>query len=146
MTQQTTPTIVIERHIKAPAEKIYKAFLDPDVLARYQAPPGTEVIYENFVAKVGHSGSYTMQMGERASRFNVTFLELIEFTKIRHTYAFDMEGPMGIQMEICITFKEEGDTTLVRFEQWGLPAPIPVEGATAGWGGMMDRLKVLMEE
>jgi uncharacterized protein YndB with AHSA1/START domain len=138
----TKPTISIERTMNAPAERIYKAFLDPATLKKYYAPPGTETIFRAFNAKVGGVGTYDFKGKRGAMTFEVKFLELSEFTKIRHTYV--MKG-MDADMEIQISLKEEGGRTLVRFEQWGLPAMIPADGAKAGWIGMMDRLKTLVE-
>ncbi len=139
------PDITIERTMKAPAKRIYHAFLDPATLVKYQTPPGTEAIYGAFTAQVGAQNKYQFKNGEQIMPFKIKFLELTEYTTIRHTYAFDMDGPMGIEMEIKITLEEKGDETLVRFQQWGLPEMIPADRAAEGWEGMMDRLKVVVE-
>lgn len=139
------PTLTLERTMNAPAERIYKAFLDPAMLAKFQAPPGTEIIFHGFKAEIGAEHEYVMGNGEHSSKFRVKYLELDEFTKIRHTYHMEMPGLPDTPMEIQISFEPQNGATLVRFEQWGLPEPIPVEGATQGWTFMLKQLQALVE-
>ncbi len=141
----TEPSLAIERTMKAPAERIYEAFLDPEIMAKYQTPPGTEFILEAFDARVGGTGRYAFKGEQGGMTFDVKFIELVEFTTIHHTYKIDMPPPMDADMEIKITLTEGPEGTKVLFEQWGLPAPIPVDGAKAGWTGMIDRLQALVE-
>ncbi len=145
MNTNAPPSLAIERTMKAPAKRIYKAFLDPAILVQYQTPPGTEAIYGAFTAQVGAENKYQFKSGEQVMPFKIKFLELVEYTTIRHTYAFDMEGPMGVDMEILITLEENGDETLVRFQQWGIPEMIPADKAAEGWQSMLDRLAALVE-
>lgn len=141
----TEPTLVLERKMKAPAKRIYEAFLDPELLKQYYPNPGTEAIYHAFNATVGGEGHYEFRSPNHPPMaFRIKFLELEPYTRIRHTYVMDMPG-MDDEMELLITLEEEDDGTLVRMQQWGLPKPVPLEGAKLGWTGMIDRLQAFVE-
>lgn len=150
MTQETeqTGSIRIERTMKAPAKRIYQAFLDPWAQAKFSPPHGWVAHYDTVEPNVGgrFHGTFRSLDGEYEHSFGGTYLELDEFTKIRLNDAFDTDAePMQGTMETTVTFEEVEGGTKVTVEQTGIPAAIPKEDAENGWTQSLENLARLVE-
>ena len=152
--QTSTPemtTLRLSRVIKAPAERIYKAFLDPDALAKWLPPHGFIGHVDKMDARVG--GSYRMSFSTInrtwTQFFGGKYLELKPYEKIVHTDTFedDMPGwPKGHVMTVTILLKPVKGGTELNIEQGPLPKGSPAsEGAPEGWGQSLDNLQRMCE-
>ena len=145
--QRETVTLRLKRLIKAPPERIYKAFLDPDALAAWLPPYGMVGRTHSLDPKVG--GKFRMSfytVGKSWSNtFGGTYVELVPNKKIVHTDAFETDDPMmqgEMRFTILLTPVEGG--TLVEIEQTGIPAPV-AGGSPYGWSQSLDKLAQLVE-
>jgi uncharacterized protein YndB with AHSA1/START domain len=140
----TTGTIKLHRVLRAPAERVYRAFLEPDALAKWLPPYGFTCQVHHFEARVG--GTYKMSFrnfGSGSSHsFGGEYVELVPFEKIRYTDRFD--DPPG-QMSATITFREVSCGTEVAILQEGVPEVIPVEMCYLGWQESLMQLAKLVE-
>ena len=138
-------TIRLHRVFKTTPERLYKAFLDPDALAKWIPPHG-------FVGKVHHmdaraGGSYRMSftnLGTGSSHsFGGEYLELVPNQRIVHTDKFD-SGLAGT-MKVTIDMKKVSTGTEIHIVQEGVPDEIPAEACYLGWGESLELLKLLVE-
>lgn len=139
-------TIRLQRVLKAPPERVYRAFLDPDALVKWMPPNG-------FTAKVHHmeprvGGSYKMSFTNfstgKSQSFGGEYLELIPNKRIRNTDKFDDPNLTG-QMENTIGFKEVSSGTELTITQEGVPDVIPAEACYLGWQESLTLLAQLVE-
>ncbi len=147
MTDQASPgTVQLHRILAAPPERVYRAFLDPDALARWLPPHGFIAKMHAFEAGVG--GGYRMSFtnfGTGSSHaFTVKFVELVENARIVHTDRFDDPGLPG-EMRVTITLGKSIAGTDLRIVQEGIPAAIPVDMCYLGWRDSLDMLAKLVE-
>lgn len=145
---QETGTVRIERIMKAPAERIYKAFLDPLAQAKFSPPRGWVAHMDRLEPRVGGKfhGTFRSLDGAMEHSFGGTYLELDEFTKLRWNDKFDTDAEaMQSEMEVTVTLEEVEGGTKVTVVQTGIPAAIPVADAEKGWGQSMDQLRQLVE-
>lgn len=144
-------TLRLQRVIKAPAERIYKAFLDPDALAKWLPPHGFIGNVDKMDARVG--GSYRMSFStinrSWTQFFGGKYIELKPYEKIVHTDKFeeDMPGwPKGHEMTVTILLKPVKGGTELNIEQGPLPKGSPsTDGAPEGWKQSLDNLQRLCE-
>ena len=139
-------TIKLHRVLKAPPERVYRAFTDPDALVKWMAPHG-------FVAKV-HSqdlrvgGSYKMSfrnLGTGSSHsFGGKYLELVPNERIKHTDEFDDANLPGTMM-VSVTFRKVSVGTELHITQEGVPDVIPAEACYLGWAESLQLLTLLVE-
>jgi uncharacterized protein YndB with AHSA1/START domain len=151
---QTKPemsTLRLTRVIKAPAERIYKAFLDPDALAKWLPPHGFTGHVDKLEPRVG--GSYRMSFStinrSWTQFFGGKYVELKPYEKIVHTDKFEGEipdWPTGHVMTVTILLKPVKGGTEVNIEQGPLPKGPMSEGAPVGWGQSLDNLQRLCEQ
>jgi len=150
-TKPELTTLRLTRVIKAPAERIYKAFLDPDAMAKWLPPHGFTGHVHQIDARVG--GTYRMSFStinrSWTHSFGGKYLELKPYEKIVHTDKFegDVPGfPPGHEMTVTITFKPVKGGTEVNIVQEGLPKGSPAtDGAPEGWKQSLDNLQRLCE-
>lgn len=139
-------TVKLHRVLRAPAERIYKAFLDPDAMAKWLPPNGFTGKVHEMDARVG--GSYKMSFTNFSTgsshSFGGTYLELVPNEKIRHTDKFDDANLPG-EMETTIVLKKVLVGTEVDIVQAGIPSMIPVEGCYLGWQESLTLLAQLVE-
>jgi uncharacterized protein YndB with AHSA1/START domain len=139
-------TIKLHRVIRAPAEKVYKAFLDADALAKWLPPNGFTCNVHQLEAKVG--GSYKMSFTNfttgKSHSFGGTYLELKPYERIRYTDKFDDPNMPG-EMQTTITLKKVSCGTEVSIVQEGVPAAIPAEACYLGWQESLILLAKLVE-
>lgn len=144
-------TVRLHRVVRAPRERVYKAFLDPDALAKWMAPHGFTGKVHSMDARVG--GGYTMSFTNFSTgsshAFGGTYLELTPPTRIRYTDKFDVpaDSPIAGEMQMTITFKKvmSGAATELEIVQERLPAAIPVEMCYLGWQESLSMLANLVE-
>jgi uncharacterized protein YndB with AHSA1/START domain len=139
-------TIRLHRVLRAAPEKIYRAFLDPDAMAKWLPPNGFTGKVHHLDAKVGgtYQMSFTNLTTGRTETFGGKFLELVPNEQIRHTDAFDDPNLPG-EMRTSITLKQVAVGTELIIVQEGIPAPIPTEACYLGWQESLTLLKLLVE-
>ena len=141
-----TNTVRLHRVLRAPPERIYKAFLDAEAMAKWLPPNGFTGKVHQIDAKVG--GSYKMSFTNFSSgkshSFGGEYLELVPGERIRHTDRFDDPNLPG-QMETTIVFKKVFCGTEVSIVQEGIPEVIPPEACYLGWQESLVLLAQLVE-
>ena len=149
MSSTTTPatgTVTLHRVFRAPPDRVYRAFLDPDAMAKWLPPHGFTGRVLSMDARVG--GSYRMQFTNfsngQSHAFGGTYLELVPGARIVHTDRFDDPNLPG-EMRTTITFKPVLVGTEVTAVQEGIPAVIPTEMCYLGWQESLQLLALLIE-
>jgi uncharacterized protein YndB with AHSA1/START domain len=139
-------TIRLHRVFKAPPERVYRAFLDPDALVKWMAPHGFTAKVHQLDAKLG--GSYKMSFKNfttgNGHSFGGKYLELVPNERIVHTDEFDNPGLPGT-MKVTITFKKVLVGTEVNITQEGVPDVIPAEACYLGWQESLILLAQLVD-
>ncbi len=139
-------TVTLHRVIRAPAERIYRAFIDPDAMVKWLPPHGFTGKVHSMDARVG--GGYRMSFtnfGTGGSHsFGGTYLELEPGKKLRYNDQFDNPELPG-QMEVTVTLKAGMVGTDVNIVQQGIPDAIPVEFCYLGWQESLEMLAKLVE-
>jgi len=139
-------TVHLHRVIKAPPERVYKAFLDPGALERWLPPYGFTGKIQEMDARIG--GGYKMSFtnfGTGSSHsFSVRYTELVPGQRIRHTDTFDDPNLPG-EMLVSIDFKAVACGTELDIVQEGIPASIPVEFCYLGWQESLKMLARVVE-
>jgi len=142
----TTNTVRLHRVLRAPAERVYRAFLDPRALAKWIAPHGFVCEVHSLDAKVG--GSYRMSFTNfntgQSHSFGGTYKELVPNERLRYTDRFDDPNLPG-EIQVTITLRPVMSGTEVNITQEGLPAAIPVEFCYMGWQESLAMLAALVE-
>lgn len=141
-----THTIRLHRVLRAPPERLYKAFLDPDAMCKWLPPHGFTGRMHHFDARVG--GGYRMSFtnfGTGSSHsFSVTYLELTPNERIRHTDKFDDPNLPG-EMTVTVTLRKVLCGTDLSVVQEGVPSVIPAEMCYLGWQESLNLLALLVE-
>jgi uncharacterized protein YndB with AHSA1/START domain len=142
----TTSTIRLHRVLRAPAERIYRAFLDADAMAKWLPPNGFTGKVHQLDARVGgaHRMSFTNFSTGKGHSFGGTYLELTPHERIRYTDKFDDPNLPG-EMQTTITLKTVSVGTEVSIVQEGVPAVIPAEACYLGWQESLILLGKLVE-
>ena len=139
-------TIRLHRVLRATPEKIYKAFLDPDAMAKWLPPNGFTGKVHQMDAKVGgtHKMSFTNFTTGNSHSFGGKYLELTPHERIRYTDKFDDPNLPG-EMVTTITLKKVFCGTELNVVQEGVPEVIPAEGCYLGWQESLILLGKLVE-
>jgi uncharacterized protein YndB with AHSA1/START domain len=141
-----TSTIRLHRILRTSPERVYRAFLDADALAKWLPPYGFTCKVHHMDAKVG--GTYKMAFTNFATgnghSFGGKYQELVPFEKIRYTDSFDDPGLPG-EMQTTVTLKRVSCGTEFTVVQEGLPAAIPLEMCYLGWQESLQQLANLVE-
>lgn len=139
-------TVRLHRVLRAPAERIYKAFIDPDAMAKWLPPHGFTGKVHEMDAKVGggYKMSFTNFSTGNSHSFGGKFLELVPNERIRHTDKFDAAELPG-EMETTIVLKKVSVGTDVDITQAGIPEMIPADGCYLGWQESLTLLAQLVE-
>lgn len=139
-------TVRLHRVLRAPADRVYRAFLDPDAMARWLPPFGYVGKVHSIDARVGgaHRMSFTNFGTGKTQSFGGTYLELVPNEKIRYTDQFDDANLPG-QMQTTITLRKVACGTDVEIVQAGVPPMIPVEFCYLGWQESLVQLAQLVE-
>ena len=139
-------TVRLHRVLRAPAERIYRAFLEPDAMARWLPPYGFLGKVESIDARVG--GSYRMSFTNfrsgKSHLFGGTYVELTPHERIRYTDKFDDPNLPG-EMNVTVTFRPVLCGTELTVVQEGIPSVIPAEMCYLGWQESLIQLAQLVE-
>jgi uncharacterized protein YndB with AHSA1/START domain len=139
-------TVRLHRVLAAKPEKVYRAFLDADAMAKWLPPNGFTCKIEHMDAKVG--GTFKMSFKNfttgKGHSFGGEYLELVPHERIRYTDRFDDPNLPGL-IHVTITLKPVSVGTEINIEQLGLPAVIPLEACYLGWQQSLAQLAQLVE-
>ena len=142
----STNTVRLHRVLPAKPEKVYRAFLDADAMAKWLPPNGFTCKVHTMEPKVGgrHRMSFTNFTTGKAHSFGGEFLELVPHDLIRYTDKFDDPNLPG---EIIVTIKLKAVSvgTEISIVQEGLPTVIPLEACYLGWQQSLINLEKLVE-
>jgi uncharacterized protein YndB with AHSA1/START domain len=139
-------TVRLHRVLRASPEKIYKAFLDADAMAKWLPPNGFTGKVHRIDARVG--GGYQMSFMNfgtgNSHSFGGTYLELKPNERIRYSTKFD--GPkMSGEMQTTVTLKQVFCGAELNVIQEGIPESIPAEACYLGWQESLALLAKLVE-
>jgi uncharacterized protein YndB with AHSA1/START domain len=141
-----TGTIRLHRVLRAPPERVYRAFLDTDAMAKWLPPYGFTCKVHHMDAKVG--GIYRMAFTSFTTglghSFGGEYLELVPFERLRYTDKFDDPRLPG-EMQTTVTLEQVSCGTDVVVVQEGLPEAIPLEMCYLGWQESLAQLATLVE-
>ena len=139
-------TVRFHRVLRASPEKIYRAFLDPDAMAKWLPPNGFTGKVHHMDAKVG--GTYKMSFTNfttgKSHSFGGKYVELTPHERIRYTDKFADPNLPG-EMQTTITLKKVSCGTELNIVQEGLPEVIPPEACCLGWQESLTLLAKLVE-
>jgi len=139
-------TIKLHRVLKAPPQRVYKAFVDADALARWLPPYGFLCKVHQIDAKVGGSFkmSFTNFGSGKGHSFGGKYLELKPGERVRYTDKFDDPNLPG-EMVTTVTLKKVSVGTELDVVQEGVPEVIPAEMCYLGWQESLAQLAKLVE-
>jgi len=142
----TTNTVQLHRVLKATPDRVYRAFLDPDAMAKWLPPFGFTGKVHQMDAEVG--GAYRMSFinfttGDSHS-FGGEYLELVPNELLRYTAKFDDSNLPG-QMQTTVTLREVFCGVEIKVVQEGIPEVIPAEACYLGWQESLVLLAQLVE-
>lgn len=141
-----THTIQLHRVLRAPPDRVYRAFLDPDAMVKWFPPNGFTAKIHQIEAKVG--GTYKMSFTNfstgRTHSFGGTYLELTPNERLRYTDKFDDPNLPG-EIRMTITLREVSCGTELKIVQEGVPTAIPSEACYLGWQQSLSLLAKLVE-
>ncbi len=139
-------TIRLHRVLKAPPQRVYKAFLDPDAMAKWLPPYGFTGKVHHIDAKVGgtHKMSFTNFTTGHSHSFGGKYLELKPNELIRYTDKFDDANLPG-EMQVTVSFKKVSCGTELNVVQEGVPDVIPTEMCYLGWQESLMQLANLVD-
>jgi len=142
----STNTIRLHRVLRAAPEKVYRAFLDADAMAKWVPPNGYTAKVHHMDAKVG--GTYKMSFTNfttgKSHSFGGTYHELTPNERVRYSDKFDDPNLAG-EMQTMITLKKVSCGTELNITQEGVPAAIPAEACYLGWQESLTLLAKLVE-
>lgn len=138
-------TVRLHRVLTTTPEKLYRAFLDPDAIAKWIPPNGFTCKVYHMDVKVGgtYRMSFTNFTNQQTHSFGGTYLELTP-TRLRYTDKFENPNMPG-EMITTIEFKKVSCGTELTIVQEGIPAAIPVEMCYLGWQESLILLGKLVE-
>jgi len=138
-------TVRLHRVLRAPPDRIYRAFLDPDAMAKWLPPHGFTGKVHGIDARVGgrYRMSFTNFASGRSHTFGGEYLDLVPGERIRHTDRFE-GGPPG-EMTTTVTLRKVSVGTEVNIVQENIPLEIPVEACYLGWQESLTLLGLLVE-
>ncbi len=146
MSTNSTGTVRIHRVLRSTPERLYRAFLNPDAMAKWLPPNGFTGKVHEMDARVGggYHMSFTNFSTGSSHSFGGTYLELKPNELIRYSNKFDDANLPG-EMLATITLKEIFCGTELNITQEGIPAVIPVEACYMGWQESLILLAKLVE-
>jgi uncharacterized protein YndB with AHSA1/START domain len=141
-----TNTVRLHRVMRAPASRIYRAFLDPDALVKFMPPHGFTAKVHELDARVG--GTYRMSFTNfgngQTHSFGGEYLELVPDQRIVNTDRFDDPNLPG-EMRTTVALRTVSVGTEVSIVQEGIPDAIPTEACYLGWQETLALLTLLVE-
>jgi uncharacterized protein YndB with AHSA1/START domain len=139
-------TIRLHRVLRAPPERVYRAFLDPDAIVKWLPPNGFTGKVHRMDARAG--GSYKMSFTNfttgKSHSFGGEYLELLPHERIRYADKFDDPNLPGA-MHVTVILKKVSCGTEMNIAQEGVPDIIPAEACYLGWQESLALLAKLVE-
>ncbi|HZP61096.1 MAG TPA: SRPBCC family protein [Opitutaceae bacterium] len=142
----STHTIRLHRVLRSAPEKVYRAFLDADAMAKWLPPYGFTCKVHQFEGRVGGSFkmSFTNFTTGKGHSFGGKYLELVPAERIRYTDTFDDPNLPG-ELQVTVTLKKVFCGTELNIVQEGVPAVIPAEACYLGWQESLAQLAKVVE-
>lgn len=141
-----THTIKLHRVLRSSPEKIYKAFLDAEAMAKWLPPNGFTGKVHHLEPRVG--GTFKMSFTNfgtgKGHSFGGKYLELVPGERLRYTDVFDDPNLPG-EIQVTVTLKKVSVGTELHVVQEGVPAVIPAEACYLGWQESLVLLAKLVE-
>ena len=139
-------TVRLHRVLHAPPERVYRAFLEADAIAKWLPPNGHVAKVQHMDARVGGTFrmSFTNFSNSTSHSFGGEYLELTPHEHIRYTDKFDDPNLPGV-MEVTVTLKKVSVGTELNIVQSGIPDVIPLEACYLGWQESLIQLGKLVE-
>jgi len=139
-------TVRLHRVVRTKPQKLYRAFVEADAMARWLPPNGFTCTVHHLDARVG--GTFKMSFRNFTSgnghSFGGTFLELVPGQKLRYSDKFDDPNLPG-EIMTTVTMREVAVGTELNVVQEGIPEAIPVEACYLGWQESLEHLARLVE-
>ncbi len=136
----------LHRVLRAPPERVYRAFLDADAMAKWLPPHGFTGSVQHMEPKVG--GSYKMSFTNfstgQSIAFGGTYIELVPNVRLRYTDIFDDANLPG-EMQTTVNLVQVSCGTELSVVQEGIPEVIPTESCYLGWQESLSLLALLVE-
>ena len=139
-------TVRLHRILSARPEKVYRAFLEPDAMARWIPPNGFTGTVHQIEPRVGgvHRMSFTNFTTGARHTFGGEYRELVPNERLRYTDRFDDVNLSG-EIQVTVTLKKVSVGTELTIVQEGIPDVIPVEACYLGWQESLRNLARLVE-
>ena len=141
-----TNTVRLHRVLRAPPERVYRAFVDPEAMVKWLPPNGFTGKVHQLDAKVGgtYRMSFTNFTNGQSHSFGGKFLDLVPNERIRHTDRFD-DGNLPGEMLTTVSLTKVSVGTELSVVQEGIPEAIPAEACYLGWQDSLTLLGQLVE-
>jgi uncharacterized protein YndB with AHSA1/START domain len=141
-----TGTVTLHRLLRAPPERVYRAFLNADALVKWLPPNGFTGRVDHLDATVGGTFrmSFTNFTTEQSHAFGGAYLELVPNERISYSDKFDDPNLAGV-MTTTVSLKAVSCGTEMSIVQEGIPEVIPVEACYLGWQDSLALLAKLVE-
>jgi uncharacterized protein YndB with AHSA1/START domain len=141
-----TGTVRLHRVLRAPPERVYRAFLEPDAMAKWLPPYGYTCQVHHMEAKVGgtHRMSFRNFSDGTDHSFGGEYLELVPFEKIRYSDRFDDPNLPG-ELHVTVSLRQVLGGTELQILQEGIPEAIPEDMCYLGWQESLAQLAKLVE-
>jgi uncharacterized protein YndB with AHSA1/START domain len=142
----STNTVRLHRVLRAPPERIYRAFLDADAMAKWLPPHGFTGKVHQMDAQLGGNWrmSFTNFTSGDSHSFGGKYLELVPGERLRYTSRFDDPNLPG-EMQTTVSLAAVSCGTELSVVQEGIPAVIPTEACYLGWQQSLTLLTQLVE-
>ena len=139
-------TVRFHRVLATTPEKLYRAFLEADAVAKWLPPNGFACTVHHLEARVGgsHKMSFRNFTTGNGHSFGGQYLELVPDQRLRYTDKFDDPNMPG-EMTVTVTLKQVAVGTELTIVQDGVPDAIPVEACYLGWQQSLENLAKLVE-
>ena len=139
-------TVRLHRVLATSPEKVYRAFVEGDALAKWLPPNGFTCTVHHLEPKV--AGTFRMSFRNftagKSHVFGGSYVELVPGERLRYTDTFDDPNLPG-QMQVTVTLKKVSVGTEIDIEQGGIPDLIPPEACHLGWQESLRNLARLVE-
>jgi uncharacterized protein YndB with AHSA1/START domain len=139
-------TVRLHRVLTTKPEKVYRAFIEPDAMAKWLPPNGFTCSVDHIDPRVG--GTYRMSFRNfttgHGHAFGGEYVELVPNERLCYTDRFDDPNLPG-EIRVTVTLKKVSVGTEVNIVQEGIPDAIPVEACYLGWQQSLRNLAKLVE-
>ena len=139
-------TVRLHRVLATRPEKVYRAFIEADAMAKWLPPNGFVCTVHQLDAKVGgtHKISFRNFTTGHSHSFGGEYIELVPNERLRYTDKFDDPNLPG-QIQVTVTLKKVSVGTELNIVQEGLPDVLPLEACYLGWQQSLENLAKLVE-